>query len=102
MHFCFIHFNKHFFITFFILFYCTILHAQAPAVSTGTIKHFEKFQSQYVDARNVDVWLPEGYDKVKNKTFYRALGGGIEFTETSKDAIIREFKEGGEVTANTL
>ena len=65
MHFCFIHFHKHFFITFFILFYCTILHAQAPAVSTGTIKHFEKFQSQYVDARNVDVWLPEGYDKVK-------------------------------------
>ena len=34
-----------------------------------------------------------GYDKVKNQTFYRALGGGIEFGETSKDAVKREFKE---------
>ena len=39
------------------------------------------------------ILVGQGYDKVKNKTFYRALGGGIEFTETSKDAIIREFKE---------
>ena len=34
-----------------------------------------------------------GYDKVKKQTFYRALGGGIEFGETSKDAIKREFQE---------
>ena len=31
-----------------------------------------------------------GYDKVKKQTFYRALGGGIEFGETSKDAVIFE------------
>ena len=34
-----------------------------------------------------------GYDKVKKQTFYRALGGGIEFGETSKDAIKREIQE---------
>lgn len=34
-----------------------------------------------------------GYDKVKQETFYRALGGGIEFGETSKDAVKREFQE---------
>lgn len=34
-----------------------------------------------------------GYDKVKKQTFYRALGGGIEFGETSKDAVKREFHE---------
>lgn len=34
-----------------------------------------------------------GYDKVKKQTFYRALGGGIEFGETSKDAVKREFQE---------
>ncbi len=34
-----------------------------------------------------------GYDKVKQETFYRALGGGIQFGETSKDAVKREFQE---------
>lgn len=46
------------------------------------------------------ILVGQGYDKVKNKTFYRALGGGIEFTETSKDAIIREFKE--EINADII
>ena len=35
----------------------------------------------------------EGYDTVKKQTFYRCLGGGIEFWETSKDALKREFLE---------
>lgn len=29
----------------------------------------------------------------KNQTFYRCLGGGIEFLEKSTDALKREFKE---------
>lgn len=35
----------------------------------------------------------EGFDKVKNQTFYRCLGGGIEFLEKSSNALKREFKE---------
>ena len=35
----------------------------------------------------------EGYDNVKNQTFYRCLGGGIEFLEKSCDTLKREFKE---------
>ena len=35
----------------------------------------------------------EKFDKVKNQTFYRCLGGGIEFLEKSSDALKREFKE---------
>lgn len=43
--------------------------------------------------RNGKVLVSEGYDKVKNQTFYRCLGGGIEFLEKSDEALKREFKE---------
>lgn len=42
---------------------------------------------------NKRILVSEGYDKVKNKAFYRCLGGGIEFQETSQEALKREFKE---------
>ena len=35
----------------------------------------------------------EGYDNVKKETFYRCLGGGIEFLEKSDEALKRELKE---------
>ena len=39
------------------------------------------------------ILVSEGRDKVKNQTFYRCLGGGIEFLERSEDALKREYKE---------
>ena len=45
-------------------------------------------------ARNGNrILVSEGRDKVKNQTFYRCLGGGIEFLEKSQDALRREYKE---------
>ncbi|MCU0328204.1 MAG: NUDIX domain-containing protein [Chitinophagales bacterium] len=39
-------------------------------------------------------WLvQEGYDPIKALTFYRFLGGGIEFQEISREAIARELRE---------
>ncbi|UOZ11838.1 NUDIX hydrolase [Amycolatopsis sp. WQ 127309] len=35
----------------------------------------------------------EGRDDLKGETFYRPLGGGIEFGEASRDALKREFVE---------
>jgi|SRR5687767_11661015 len=35
----------------------------------------------------------EGHDPVKGETFYRPLGGGIEFGEKSEDVVRRELKE---------
>lgn len=35
----------------------------------------------------------EGYDPVKDEHFYRPLGGGIEFGESSKATICRELRE---------
>ena len=32
-----------------------------PKVVSGRIERVENFQSKYVTARNIDVWLPEGY-----------------------------------------
>jgi 8-oxo-dGTP pyrophosphatase MutT (NUDIX family) len=43
--------------------------------------------------RNNKILVSEGYDPVKGETFYRPLGGGIEFSETSKETICRELWE---------
>jgi 8-oxo-dGTP pyrophosphatase MutT (NUDIX family) len=39
------------------------------------------------------VLVCQGYDAAKQQPFYRALGGGIEFGESSQDALHREFQE---------
>jgi len=39
------------------------------------------------------ILVNEGYDPVKQQTFYRPLGGGIEFGETSEQTIQRELME---------
>ena len=43
--------------------------------------------------KNNKLLVGEGYDKIKNQTFYRCLGGGIEFGEKSFEALKREFQE---------
>ena len=43
--------------------------------------------------RDGKLLVSEGYDKVKKQTFYRCLGGGIEFLERSDEALKREFQE---------
>ena len=35
--------------------------SQEIKVTSGKIERFPNFKSKYVDARNVDVWLPDGY-----------------------------------------
>ena len=51
-----------------------------------------------VAVKDGKILVSEGFDKVKNQTFYRCLGGGIEFEEKSDIALKREFKE--EIDAN--
>jgi len=50
---------------FLLLFWATYAIAQQPKVSSGTIRHIENYKSEYVPARNVDIWLPDGYDSTK-------------------------------------
>lgn len=39
------------------------------------------------------ILVAEGYDPVKRQTFYRPLGGAIEFGEQSEDTVRRELME---------
>jgi len=41
----------------------TSINAQEVKVTTGKVVRFANFKSQFVDARNVDVWLPDGYSE---------------------------------------
>ncbi|SEF33827.1 ADP-ribose pyrophosphatase YjhB, NUDIX family [Amycolatopsis pretoriensis] len=43
--------------------------------------------------RQGQILVFEGRDDVKGETYYRPLGGGIEFGEHSKDTLQREFRE---------
>jgi predicted alpha/beta superfamily hydrolase len=40
----------------------TAIRHPLPRVVSGTIQRIENFQSKFVDARNIDIWLPEGYN----------------------------------------
>jgi 8-oxo-dGTP pyrophosphatase MutT (NUDIX family) len=39
------------------------------------------------------ILVNRGYDPVKDESFYRPLGGGIDFGETSMDTVCRELME---------
>lgn len=39
------------------------------------------------------ILVNEFYDPIKQQTFFRPLGGGIDFGETSAEAVVREIQE---------
>ncbi|HEY9296368.1 MAG TPA: NUDIX domain-containing protein, partial [Phormidium sp.] len=39
------------------------------------------------------VFLSQGFDPEKGENFYRAMGGGVDFGETSEETLKREFDE---------
>jgi predicted alpha/beta superfamily hydrolase len=51
---------------------------QLPKVSSGTLERVENFASIYVNARNIDVWLPANYNKQKKyPVLYMHDGQGL-------------------------
>lgn len=55
---------------------------QLPHVNSGSIKRIEKFASQFVEARNVDIWLPEGYSPAKKYAVVYMHDGQMLFDST--------------------
>ena len=53
-----------------------------PKVSSGSIQRIENFQSKFVAARNVDVWLPEGYSTAKKYNVVYMHDGQMLFDST--------------------
>ena len=39
------------------------------------------------------ILVAQGYDAIKDQTFFRPIGGGIDFGERGSDAVVREVKE---------
>ena len=42
---------------------------------------------------NNRILVSEGFDSIKQDYYYRPLGGGIEYGETSREAVAREIRE---------
>jgi enterochelin esterase-like enzyme len=62
----------------------TIVEAQnLPKVSAGSLQRFADFQSKYVAPRNVDVWLPEGYDATQKYAVLYMHDGQMLYDSTT-------------------
>jgi enterochelin esterase-like enzyme len=57
--------------------------AQLPIVASGTVKRVENFPSRFVDPRNVDVWLPDGYSTKKKHAVLYMQDGQMLFDATT-------------------
>jgi len=54
-----------------------------PSVASGTIERIENFESMYVTSRNVDIWLPEGYNTLEKYPVLYMHDGQMLFDSTT-------------------
>lgn len=59
------------------------IQAQELKVSSGFVQRFENFKSAYVDARNIDVWLPKGYNTSEKYAVIYMHDGQMLFDATT-------------------
>jgi enterochelin esterase-like enzyme len=57
--------------------------SQTVRVASGGVLRFEKFASAFVEARNVDVWLPDGYHPNKKYAVLYMHDGQMLFDSTT-------------------
>jgi enterochelin esterase-like enzyme len=54
-----------------------------PEVSSGKLVRIENFESKFVNPRNIDVWLPEGYDSTRKHAVIYMNDGQMIFDSTT-------------------
>ncbi|WP_395632291.1 alpha/beta hydrolase [Flavobacterium sp.] len=59
------------------------IQAQELKVSSGFVQRFENFKSAFVDARNIDVWLPKGYNTTEKYAVIYMHDGQMLFDATT-------------------
>ena len=78
----------------FFIFIGILAKAQEIKVSSGKIQRFLDFKSQFVDARNINVWLPVDYsDKEKYAVLYMHDGQMLFDAEQSWNKQVWEIDE---------
>ncbi|MBI9042784.1 alpha/beta hydrolase-fold protein [Lutibacter sp.] len=71
-------------IVFIILLFTMLSKAQEVKVSSGKVQRIKNFKSEYVDARTIDVWLPDGYSsKEKYLVLYMNDGQSLYDAEST-------------------
>jgi predicted alpha/beta superfamily hydrolase len=73
---------KGIFLIMFQLLLAICLHAQVPSVAAGRIIRHDNFSSSFVPSRNIDVWLPDGYDPSKKYAVLYMHDGQMLFDKT--------------------
>jgi len=59
------------------------VYAQLPQVSAGSIERLSRFPSAFVPPRNIDIWLPAGYDKQQRYAVLYMHDGQMLFDATT-------------------
>lgn len=62
--------------------YADLIANRLPYLSAGSLRRFARFPSQYVQPRNVDVWLPDGYDPARKYAVLYMHDGQMLFDST--------------------
>lgn len=70
-------------LVFLLLLIINVSGAHQPKVSSGTLMDYANFQSKFIGARMVRVWLPDGFDRSKKYQVLYANDGQMLWDEKS-------------------
>jgi enterochelin esterase-like enzyme len=80
---------QHFGASLFLFLLLSLLACSEPqteppilSLASGTVERVERFPSQFVKARNVDIWLPEGYSNTERYPVLYMHDGQMLFDKT--------------------
>ena len=70
-------------LTAILLMINTLTAQTKPTVSSGTIDRIDAFESKFIDARIIDIWLPENYSTQKKYAVLYMQDGQMLFDATT-------------------